>query len=158
MWQKFNDSFDGTYLFRILQFFSTPLYASVRCHQDDKLSAGRVLDLKSLCIECLLQGLNADEVLKLEIPGCGPTLTELLDEALEAKADSLTCQEIAVLDLSSHVLWQKGLIAERDGTDFCMSKSIYVIYRTRNHAQTMRLNINVANVYIFSKRNYKKVK
>lgn len=103
----------NTNLVRIFQLLSTPLDAAVRCHQDDELSAGRFPDLEGLCVEGLLQGLHADEVLELEVARCGPTLTELLNEAFETEADSLACQEVAVLDLSSHVLWQEGLVARR---------------------------------------------
>lgn len=104
----------GTNLVRVFQFLSTPLYPGVCSNQNDELSAGRLAgrlsDLEGLRVEGFLQRLDADEVLELEITDCGPTLTELLDEALEAEADSLTCQEIAVLNLSSHVLWQEGLV------------------------------------------------
>lgn len=100
-----------TNLVRIFQFLSTPLDATVCCHQDDELSTGWFPDLEGLCVEGLFQGLHADEVLEFEVASCGPTLAELLDEALEAEADSLACQEVAVLDLSSHVLWQERLVA-----------------------------------------------
>lgn len=110
---KRTDSTCDTNLVRIFQFVSTPLDAAVCCHQDGELSAGRFPDLEGLCVEGLLQGLHADEVLELEVTRRGPTLTELLDKALEAEADSLAGQEVAVLDLSSHVLWQEGLVARR---------------------------------------------
>lgn len=35
----------------------------------------------------------------------------MLDEALKTEADSLACQEVAVLDLSSHFFRQEGLVA-----------------------------------------------
>lgn len=108
---KLTDNTCDTDLVRIFQFLSTPLDTTVRCHQDDELSAGRLPDLEGLRVEGVFQGLHADEVLELEVARCSPTLTELLDEALEAEADSLACQEVAVLDLSSHVLWQEGLVA-----------------------------------------------
>ena len=108
---KLTDNTHNTNLIRIFQFLSTPLDATVCCHQNDELSAGRVPDLEGLCVEGLFQGLHADEVLEFEVTHCCPTLTELLYEALEAKANSLACQEVAVLDLSSHVLWQEGLVA-----------------------------------------------
>ena len=111
---------NSTNLIRIFQLLSTPPDASVCSHQDEDLSQPQLSDLEGLCVEALLQGLHADEVLQLEIPRCGPTLTELLDEALEAKADSLTCDEVAVLDLSSHVLWQEGLVAGRDSIDLLL--------------------------------------
>lgn len=100
----------GTNLVRIFQFLSTPLYPGVGSDQNDELSAGWLADLEGLCVKGFLQRLYAYEVLELEITDCGPTLTELLDEALEAEADSLACQETAVLNLSSHVLWQEGLV------------------------------------------------
>lgn len=103
----------GTNLIRIFQFLSTPLDASVCRHQDDELSTGWFPHLKGLSVESFLEGLHADKVLELEISRCGPTLTELLDKTLEAEADSLTCQETAVLDLSSHVFWQKRFVAGR---------------------------------------------
>lgn len=88
-----------------------PLDATVCCNQNDELANGLFSDLEGLCVECLLQGLHADEVLEFEVTHCGPTLTELLDEALETEADPLACQKVAVLNLSSHVFRQERLIA-----------------------------------------------
>lgn len=113
----------GTNLIGIFQFLSTPLNSSVCGDQNDELSAGRLArrlpDLEGLRVESFLQRLDTDEVLELEITNCGPTLAELLDEALEAEADSLTSQEAAILDLSSHVLWQEGLVTGKGREDFC---------------------------------------
>ncbi len=107
------DSTHNTNLVRVFQLLTTPLDATVCSNQNDELSTGRFPDLEGLRVEGFLQGLHADEVLELEVACCGSTLTELLDEALEAEADSLACQEVAVLDLSSHVFWQEGFVAKK---------------------------------------------
>lgn len=83
----------------------TPLDAAVCCNQYDELATGRFPDLESLPVERLLQGLHADEVFEFEVAHCGPTLTELLDEALKTEADPLACQKVAVLNLSSNLFW-----------------------------------------------------
>lgn len=123
-----------TNLVRIFQFISTPLDATVCCHQDDELSTGWFPDLEGLCVEGLLEGLHADEVLEFEVASCGPTLAELLDEALEAEADSLACQEVAVLDLSSHVLWQERLVARsmQEGIFFFLIHWFLNVFITRS--------------------------
>lgn len=109
--QHITNSYNGTNLIRILQFLTTPLDAGVCSYQDDELSAGWVFDLERLCVEGFLQWLHTNEVLELEVASCSAALTELLDETLETEANALTCQEVAILDLSSHVLRQKGLVA-----------------------------------------------
>lgn len=83
----------------------TPLDAAVCYNQYDDLATGRIPDLESFCVECLLQGLHADEVFEFEVAHGGPTLTELLDEALETEADPLACQKVAVLNLCSNLFW-----------------------------------------------------
>ena len=89
-----------------------PLDAVVRRHGDGDLSGRGLPDLEALRVEGPLQGLHADEVLELQVARRGPALAELLDELLEAVADSLARQEVAVLDVGPHVLGQKGLVAD----------------------------------------------
>lgn len=101
----------ATHLVRVFEFLQTPLDAAVGRHQDDERPARRFPHLEGLGVEGLLQGLHAEEVLELEVTGRGAALAELLDEALEAEADALACQEVAALDLSPHVLRQEGLVA-----------------------------------------------
>lgn len=72
--------------------------------------------MEVLCVECRLQGLHADKVLELEVACRRSALAELLDEPLEAVADPLAGQKVAVLDVSPHVLGEEGLVAETGET------------------------------------------
>lgn len=105
----------AAHLVRVFEYLQTPPHAAVGRHQDDERPARRFPRLEGLGVEGLLQGLHAEEVLELEVPGRGAALAELLDEALEAEADALARQEAAALDLSPHVLRQEGLVAGRTG-------------------------------------------
>lgn len=69
-------------------------------------------DLEALGEERRQQHLQAHQVLKLEVPNGGLAFNELLDELLEAVADSLPSEEVVRLDAVLHILWQEGLVAE----------------------------------------------
>lgn len=104
-----------THLVRVFDRLPTPLDAAVGRHQDEEWPSRGFPHLEGLGVKGLLQGLHAEEVLELEVAGRGAALAELLDEALEAEADALTRQEVALLDLSPHVLRQEGLVAGGKG-------------------------------------------
>ena len=106
-----SSSIKSTNLLRVLALVPAPADAAVCRHQDGEAGAGRLLETEGLRVEGGLQGLQADQVFELEVTRRGPALAELLNEALEAEADSLARQKVAVLDLSPHVLRQKGLVA-----------------------------------------------
>lgn len=71
-------------------------------------------DLEALGEERRQQHLQAHQVLELEVPNGGLAFDELLDELLEAVADSLPSEEAVRPDAAPHVLRQEGLVAEKE--------------------------------------------
>lgn len=72
---------------------------------------GEVSDLKALRVEGGQQSLQVHQVLELQVGHRGLALVELLDESLEAIADPLPGHDVVFLDVASHALRQKGLVA-----------------------------------------------